>query len=82
MHQSLAKHPFQSVSVRADTGGTLQLTGKSPAHVLVLSGTDPREPIAVYGPFIMNDQTQLASAFERYRSGAMGRLVSLDQDRR
>lgn len=68
---------FQAVSVRSNKGGRLVLTAKSPAHALVLSGTDPREPLAVYGPFIMNDQLQLESAFERYRSGRMGRLLSL-----
>jgi len=45
------------------------------AHVLVLSGVDPQEPIAVYGPFIMNTQTELAQTYERYATGQMGRLT-------
>ena len=32
---------------------------------------------AVHGPFITNDEAQLAAAFERYRRGEMGRLVPL-----
>jgi len=69
---------FQAVSVSTDKSGVLHLAAKSPAHVLVLSGTDPHEPLAVYGPFIMNDEAQLENAFERYRSGRMGRLVPLN----
>ena len=45
------------------------------AHVLVLSGVDPQEPIAVYGPFIMNTQTELVQTYERYATGQMGRLT-------
>jgi redox-sensitive bicupin YhaK (pirin superfamily) len=69
---------FEAVSVRTDKSGMLHLAVKSPAHVLVLSGTDPREPLAVYGPFIMNDEAQLAKAIERYRGGRMGRLAAID----
>jgi len=69
---------FEAVSVGTNMSGMLHLAVKSPAHVLVLSGTDPREPLAVYGPFIMNDEAQLAEAFERYRSGRMGRLAAIN----
>lgn len=55
----------QSLRILADRG----------AHVLVLSGVDPQEPIAVYGPFIMNTESELAQAYERYRTGQMGRLT-------
>ena len=43
--------------------------------MLVLSGQDPHEPIAVYGPFIMNSRMEVAQAYERYRTGEMGRLA-------
>lgn len=76
--ESRSLNTFQAVSVRSDKGGRLVITASSPAQVLVLSGTDPREPLAVYGPFIMNNQSQLTSALERYRSGQMGHLVPLD----
>lgn len=55
----------------------LSITPTEPAHLLVLSGTDPREPLAVYGPFIMNSHRELEQAFDRYRNGEMGRLAPL-----
>jgi hypothetical protein len=66
----------EAVGIRADAaGGELRIEPTSSAHVLVLSGEDPREPIAVYGPFIMNSQAEIARAYERYRAGQMGRLT-------
>ncbi|HEE4992853.1 TPA: pirin family protein [Klebsiella pneumoniae] len=70
--------PFQAVAAHMVKAGQLQMTALEPAQFLVLSGTDPGEPVAVHGPFIMNDQAQLAEAFERYTNGEMGRLMPLD----
>jgi len=69
---------FQAVAGRADEADDLHVKAREPAQFLLLSGTDPREPVAVYGPFIMNDQAQLTAAFERYRRGEMGRLSPVD----
>lgn len=64
-----------AVGIRADdTGGELALDGDAGAHVLVLSGTDPGEPVAEYGTFIMNTEAEVNAAYERYRDGGMGRL--------
>ena len=48
-----------------------------PAHFLVLSGAEIREPVVVEGPFIMNEPAQIADAATRYRMGAMGPLAPL-----
>lgn len=68
---------FQAVAGRSSAASVFRVSTAASARILVLSGTDPAEPIAVYGPFIMNEEHQLASAFERYRRGEMGRLVPL-----
>lgn len=65
---------FQAVAGRGSKSDDLHVKAQEASQLLLLSGTDPGEPVAVYGPFIMNDQAQLAAAFERYRNGEMGRL--------
>jgi len=73
--QPLEAHQALGVRVNGTAGEALRIEAGASAHVLVLSGVDPQEPIAVYGPFIMNNEQELASAYERYRTGQMGRLV-------
>ncbi len=42
--------------------------------VLILSGEPLNEPIASYGPFVMNTQEQIRAAFEDYNNGKFGTL--------
>ncbi|WP_312556454.1 pirin family protein [Empedobacter brevis] len=42
--------------------------------VLILSGEPLNEPIASYGPFVMNTQEQIREAFEDYNNGKFGTL--------
>jgi redox-sensitive bicupin YhaK (pirin superfamily) len=45
------------------------------ARLLLLGATPLREPVARYGPFVMNTQQEIVQAFEDYRSGRMGEIV-------
>jgi redox-sensitive bicupin YhaK (pirin superfamily) len=47
-----------------------------PLDVLVLAAVPLREPVARYGPFVMNTKDELVEAFEDYRSGRMGQIAT------
>jgi quercetin 2,3-dioxygenase len=43
-----------------------------PLEVIVLGGQPIREPIAQYGPFVMNTRAELQQAVDDYRAGKLG----------
>jgi redox-sensitive bicupin YhaK (pirin superfamily) len=53
---------------------------ENPAHaeseldVLLIGGVPLNEPVARYGPFVMNTEAEIRQAFEDYRSGRMGAI--------
>jgi hypothetical protein len=50
------------------------LENPSSARVLLIGGQPLNEPIARYGPFVMNTPKEIRQAFEDYRSGRMGSI--------
>jgi len=56
-------------------GAAGQQDGNAPAlDVLVLGGRPIREPIATYGPFVMNNRAEVVQAFEDYQAGRLGTI--------
>jgi hypothetical protein len=43
-----------------------------PFELLLIGGIPLREPIARYGPFVMNTQQEIYQAIEDYRNGKLG----------
>ncbi len=46
----------------------------SPLDVLLIAGVPLKEPVARYGPFVMNTREEINQALEDYRSGRMGKI--------
>lgn len=64
-------------------GDALQMhTQDTSASLLVLGGVPLREPVARHGPFVMNTPRELATAFEDYRAGRLGRIDRIDPSTR
>jgi hypothetical protein len=45
-----------------------------PVEALLIAGVPLREPVARYGPFVMNSRDEIRQAFEDYQSGRMGSI--------
>ena len=59
----------------SEEGNTVVLEAKTETQLLILSGEPIHEPVASYGPFVMNTREELGKAMEDYRAGRMGHLA-------
>lgn len=55
-------------------GASVVIEAREESRLLILSGQPIGEPIARYGPFVMNTKLELVQAVEDYKAGKMGHL--------
>ncbi|MDX1982164.1 MAG: pirin family protein [Bryobacteraceae bacterium] len=62
------------LALLSQSGGAVHLSAEKDSTLLILGGQPIEEPVASYGPFVMNTQEEIRQAIEDYRAGRMGRL--------
>ncbi|MFT5817275.1 MAG: redox-sensitive bicupin YhaK (pirin superfamily), partial [Lentimonas sp.] len=56
-------------------GESIELHATADTRYILLSGEPIGEPVAQYGPFVMNNQTQVMEAVRDAQIGKMGVLI-------
>jgi redox-sensitive bicupin YhaK (pirin superfamily) len=67
--------PQDNFAMFKKDGETFSVEAPEDAVVLVLSGEPLKEPIASYGPFVMNTQKEIREAIEEFNAGKFGVLA-------
>jgi len=68
--------PPSSYAVFEQTGGGLTVEAQaSDSKCLLLTGEPLNEPIAGYGPFVMNTEDEIRQAFLEYQQGRFGTMA-------
>ena len=62
------------LAVLASAGELVTIAAEEDAIILVMAGEAIDEPVARYGPFVMNTQAELVQAVNDYQAGRMGHL--------
>ena len=56
-------------------GDGIVIEAKEDTRILLLTGAPLNEEVVNYGPFVMNNQTQILEAMRDYQMGKMGVLI-------
>lgn len=65
-------YPAGKMIYFANKGDGIGIEGSADTEILVLCGEPIEEPLAQYGPFVMNSQTEIMEAMRDYQMGKMG----------
>ena len=70
---SQSRVPVQRMAILANEGDGVTLSGQAGTRALLIAGQPLNEPIAQYGPFVMNTREELMQAVHDFQSGKLGR---------
>lgn len=78
----LDRHPLNEGQMSVHVDGDVVILSANESQdsrtqafeVLILGGAPIREPVAAYGPFVMNTRAELEQAFEDYQAGRLGQI--------
>ncbi|UOD51071.1 pirin family protein [Orrella daihaiensis] len=59
----------RQMGILTDDGEALEVTANEPSRLLLIAGKPLNEPIAQYGPFVMNTTEQIHQTLQDYRAG-------------
>ncbi len=66
--------PQDHLVIFKDDGNKLKFESTNGSTILLMAGQPLHEPIAAYGPFLMNTEQEIRQAFEDFRHGKFGYL--------
>lgn len=66
--------PAHRLAVLGDGDGVALTAGTAGARLILVAGRPIGEPIAQYGPFVMNTREEIEEAFADYRAGHLARV--------
>jgi redox-sensitive bicupin YhaK (pirin superfamily) len=64
--------PLKRMAVLTNGGDGVVLRAQANTRAIVIAGKPLKEPIAQYGPFVMNTREELVQAVDDFRAGLMG----------
>jgi redox-sensitive bicupin YhaK (pirin superfamily) len=64
--------PIKRMGLLSNDGDGVVLHGQANTRAIVIAGRPLHEPIAQYGPFVMNTREELVQAVDDFRAGLMG----------